>query len=164
MATKVKPRDSFAEHILEQLAPLGGVVLKRLFGAACLYCDGSAFALLDEGVLYFKIDDGNRAAFAAVDSAPFRYFHKGRGVFVPLGYGTIPDHAIDDTRELQRWARSAIAAAARKRALALKPKAAKKAAKKPAKKTARRPTQKKPATKGAPVAVRARGGRVSPRK
>lgn len=118
IAAGSQARDSFADHILDQLTPLGGVVLKRLFGAACLYFDGAAFALLDDGVLYFKVDDGNRAEFEAAGSTPLRYFHKSRGVFVPLGYGTIPDHAIDDARELQRWARLAIAAAARKRALA----------------------------------------------
>lgn len=141
MATKSKARDSFAAHILDQLAPLGSVALKRLFGVACLYHDGRAFALLDNGVLYFKVDDGNRAAFDAAGSTPFRYFHKSRGVFVPLGYGTIPEDAIDDARELQRWARLAIAAAGRKHALAVaktKTKRPKKAAAAPAR-TSRRP-------------------------
>jgi DNA transformation protein and related proteins len=55
--------NSFAEFQREQLAPLGRVTLRRMFGATGIFCDGLMFAVVSEDMLDFRIDDHNRRAF-----------------------------------------------------------------------------------------------------
>jgi DNA transformation protein len=53
---------SFAEFLSEQLAPLGGVTMRRMFGKTGLFCDALILGLVTDNTLYFGVDDGNRAA------------------------------------------------------------------------------------------------------
>jgi DNA transformation protein len=50
----------FLAYVLEQLAGLGGVSSRRMFGGAGLYCDEFFFALIADDVLYLRVDDSNR--------------------------------------------------------------------------------------------------------
>ncbi len=52
----------FIAFVTDQLAPLGHVTTRRMFSGAGVYCDGVIFALILRDVVYFKVDDGNRAA------------------------------------------------------------------------------------------------------
>jgi len=52
--------DAFAEFLREQLAPLGRVTLRRMFGKSGVFCDGVMFAMVTENTLYFRVDDANR--------------------------------------------------------------------------------------------------------
>ena len=45
-----------------------------MFGGAGFYLEGLFFALIAEDVLYFEVDDGNRADFKAVERGPFRLY------------------------------------------------------------------------------------------
>jgi DNA transformation protein len=40
----------------EALEPLGGVSMRKMMGGATLYLDGTIFAILDEGEIWFKSD------------------------------------------------------------------------------------------------------------
>ncbi len=64
--------DAFAEFLREQLAPLGRVTMRRMFGKTGVFCDGLMFGMVTEDTLYFRVDDHNRALFkeAAVFSTP----------------------------------------------------------------------------------------------
>ncbi len=133
--------DDLVVHLLDMLAPLGGVTAKRMFGAHCLLRDGAAFAIVDDGRLFFKVDDSTRPTFEAAGGQPFTYEKKAGGVAV-MSYFTIPDDAVDDRHELLRWARLATqvaaAVAAKKAAKASKATTKKTSTKKasaPAKKT-----------------------------
>jgi len=55
--------DSFAEFLREQLAPLGRVTMRRMFGKTGVFCDGLMFGMVTDNTLYFRVDDHNRAAF-----------------------------------------------------------------------------------------------------
>ena len=61
---------SFAEFLREQLAPLGGVTMRRMFGKTGVFCDGLMFGMVADDTLYFRVDDDSRAAFKAAN--PFR--------------------------------------------------------------------------------------------
>ena len=55
--------DGFAEFLREELAPLGHITMRRMFGKTGVFCDGLMFAMVTDNILYFRVDDGNRAAF-----------------------------------------------------------------------------------------------------
>jgi DNA transformation protein len=104
--------DSFAEFLREQLAPLGRVTLRRMFGKSGVFCDGLMFAMVADDTLYFRVDDDNRAAFAEAESfPPLNYASQGRTI--DLSFWRAPDRLFDEADELVRWARAALAAAAR---------------------------------------------------
>ncbi|HYE50206.1 MAG TPA: TfoX/Sxy family protein [Azospirillaceae bacterium] len=104
----------YADHVAEQLAPLGEVKVRAMFGGHSLSIDGLTFALIAEDVLYLKADGGNRPAFEAEGLKPFAPFedepHKTMSYYPP------PDTAFDEPDELLRWARTALEAALRARA------------------------------------------------
>ena len=55
--------DSFAEFLREQLAPLGRVTMRRMFGKTGVFCNGLMFGMVTNDTLYFRVDDHNRAVF-----------------------------------------------------------------------------------------------------
>ncbi len=102
----------FIAFVTDQLAPLGHVTTRRMFSGAGVYCDGVIFALILRDVVYFKVDDGNRAAYVAEGSGPFSYEAKGRQV--ALGsYWRVPERLFDDPDDMVEWARGAVAAGRR---------------------------------------------------
>jgi DNA transformation protein len=55
--------DSFAEFLREQLAPLGRVTMRRMFGKTGVFRDRLMFGMVTDNMLYLRVDDHNRAAF-----------------------------------------------------------------------------------------------------
>jgi len=101
----------FREFLLEQLAPLGHVTLRRMFGGTGVFCDRLMFAILADEALFLKADDANRAAFEAEGLEPLTYESKGRTIVLP--YWQTPERLLDEPDELLAWARAALAAARR---------------------------------------------------
>jgi len=62
--------ESFAEFLREQLAPLGRVTMRRMFGKTGVFCDGLMLGMVTDDTLYFRVDDHNRAAFKKAESFP----------------------------------------------------------------------------------------------
>jgi DNA transformation protein len=110
----------FLDFLKEQLHGLGHVTSRRMFSGAGLYCDGVIFALVLRDILYFKVDDANRAAYEAEGLEPFSYEAKGRTVTVGA-YWRPPERLLDDPDELLDWARAAVAAGRRGAAKKIKP-------------------------------------------
>ena len=104
--------DDLKALLEEHLAPLGPVVIKRMFGGGGVFLDGLMFGLVIEDVLYLKSDDGNRAAFVAEGLEPFRYAKTG-GATTVMSYWQAPERLLDEPDELRTWARNAYAAARR---------------------------------------------------
>jgi DNA transformation protein and related proteins len=103
---------SFAEFLREQLAPLGPIALRRMFGKTGVFCDGLMLAMVRDNTLYFRVDDGNREAFKEAESfAPLDY--QKQGASIDLSFWRAPDRLFDDPVELVGWARAALAAARR---------------------------------------------------
>ena len=95
--------EEFRDFIVEQLEPLGTPQVKRMFGGAGLYLDGTIFALLANDVLYLKVDAQNRADFEAEDMEPFTPFEDGRVVL--KSYFECPPHVLEEPEALCDWAR-----------------------------------------------------------
>ena len=108
-------RDEFLAHILELLAPLPGVTARRMFGGYGLYCGSVFFGILLDNSLYLKADDGNRGDFERAGSEIFSYARAGKRA--TLNFYRAPEEAMDAPRLMLPWARSAVAAGLRARAV-----------------------------------------------
>ncbi|HEY3845955.1 MAG TPA: TfoX/Sxy family protein [Acetobacteraceae bacterium] len=104
--------DSFAEFLREQLAPLGRVTMRRMFGKTGVFCGGLMFGMVTNDTLYFRVDDLNRAVFKEAESDPPLNYEK-QGSTIDLAFWRAPERLLDEPDELVTWARAALAAARR---------------------------------------------------
>jgi DNA transformation protein len=104
--------DSFAEFLREQLAPLGHVAMRRMFGKTGVFCDGVMFGMVTENTLYFRVDDRNRETFKEAEASPPLNYRK-KGETIDLSFWRVPERLFDEPDELMTWARAALAAAHR---------------------------------------------------
>jgi DNA transformation protein and related proteins len=103
---------SFAEFLREQLAPLGGITMRRMFGKTGVFCDGFMLGMVRDNTLYFRVDGDNRAVFKEAESFPPLNYEKQGGT-IDLSFWRAPDRLFDEPDELVAWARAALAAARR---------------------------------------------------
>ncbi len=101
---------SFRTYVLEQLARVRGDIRARsMFGGVGLYAGDAFFALMDDDLVYLKVDDQNRHAFEA----------RGMPPFMPGGevmqYYQLPEEALDDPDTLAEWVSGAVEVARRKK-------------------------------------------------
>jgi len=104
--------DGFGEFLRDQLAPLGRITMRRMFGKTGVFCDGAMFAMVTENTLYVRVDDQNRATFKEAESSPPLNYEK-QGRTIDLAFWRVPERLMDDSEELVIWARAALAAAHR---------------------------------------------------
>ena len=96
---------SFKEFLIEQMAGFGRVTIRAMFGGAGVYHDGLMFALIDDEVLYLKVDESSRAAFEAENLPPFLYSKKDQKI--EMSYFRSPERCMDDADEMAVWCRTA---------------------------------------------------------
>ncbi|MFZ5862864.1 MAG: TfoX/Sxy family protein [Nitrospirota bacterium] len=99
----------YRDYVLGQLACLGSVTGKSMFGGVGLYLDGVFFALIADDVLYFKVGPSNRADYESAGMEPFRPFAKKSA----MPYYQVPVDVLEDSDQLRAWGRKAHDAAAR---------------------------------------------------
>jgi DNA transformation protein and related proteins len=101
----------YLQYVLDQLTQLGEVAAKRMFGGVGLYCGEFFFGLIAEDTLYLRVDDENRADYAARGAAPFRPYPDRPEV--SMSYFEAPAEVLEDARQLAEWARRSVDAAQR---------------------------------------------------
>ena len=121
--------ETYAEFLREQLAPLGRVTLRRMFGKSGVFCDGVMLGMVTENTLYFRVDDQNRETFTEAEAFPPLNYAK-QGETIDLAFWRVPERLFDEPDEFITWARAALAAAHR---VAAKRPAAKQKASRPRK-------------------------------
>jgi DNA transformation protein len=104
--------DRFAEFLRDQLAPLGRIAMRRMFGKTGVFCDGFMLGMVRDNTLYFRVDDDNRTAFEEAESFPPLDYQKKGGTIDP-SFWRAPERLFDEPDELVIWARAALAAARR---------------------------------------------------
>jgi DNA transformation protein len=104
--------DDFAEFLRDQLAPVGRITMRRMFGKTGVFCDGVMLGMVTDNTLYFRVDDGNRATFKEAESFPPLNYEK-KGETIDLAFWRAPERLFDEPEELIAWARAALAAARR---------------------------------------------------
>jgi DNA transformation protein len=102
------------DDIRELFAAFGPVSVRRMFGGAGVFVDGTMFALVHDGVIYLKADERNAPDFGREGLGPFTYMRKGERASLS-SYRRMPDRLYDDPDELAAWARAALAAAEKPR-------------------------------------------------
>lgn len=102
----------YKAFVLEQLAPLGQVRIRNMFGGAGVYYGDLMFGLIAGEVLYFKADEINRPDFEAEGTEAFVYAPPS-GKTITMSYWEVPERLYDEPEELTHWARNAIEAAVR---------------------------------------------------
>jgi DNA transformation protein len=91
--------EEFRDSAIENLAPVGDVNARAMFGGYGIFESETMFALVAGSALFFKVDDSNLADYEQAASA--RY---GK-----MPYFRVPDQVMKDGSALREWARAAIA-------------------------------------------------------
>jgi DNA transformation protein len=107
------------EFAADLFAGLGNVAIRRMFGGAGVYALDVMFALIDDDVIYLKVDEALKRDLAAEGSSAWIYTSaKGprAGIAEQSSYWSLPEDALDDPDTACGWARRAIAAAVARRA------------------------------------------------
>lgn len=103
--------DAFKSFVLDQLADLGDVTSRSMFGGVGLYHRGVFFGIIARDVLYLKVDDRNRQDFERAGMKPFKpYPHRP----ATMQYYAVPVDVLESSVDLAAWARKSIAAAERR--------------------------------------------------
>jgi DNA transformation protein len=100
----------FLFYVVDQLAAFGKVATRRMFGGVGLYADNRFFALIDDDMLYFKVDGSNRPDYLTRGSEPFRPM-KNKPDAPSLNYFRVPDEVLEEPEELKLWARKSVSIA-----------------------------------------------------
>jgi DNA transformation protein len=107
-------RPQFLAYVLEQMAGLGKVSTRRMFGGVGLYSGELFFGLIDDDTLYFKTDATNSADYESRNMP--RFMPPADRPRSPMGYHQVPAEVIEETGELAAWARKSVAVASTARA------------------------------------------------
>ena len=103
----------FRTLVVDQLSRVLPVVRTRaMFGGVGVYAGDLFFALIDDDVLYLKVDDSNRSDFESLGMEPFRPGGEGGEV---MQYYHLPEDVLEDAEALQPWVQKAVAVAASKK-------------------------------------------------
>ena len=96
-----------AAHLVDELAPLGEVTTKKMFGGYGVFTDGVMFAL---------VDSAGGAFLRADESTSPRFEQAGSEAHGRMPYWKIPEVVLADPSSLLRWATEArdVAKAAKK--------------------------------------------------
>ena len=111
-ANPLRVSDSFRAFVLDQLADVGDVVPRSMFGGVGLYHQGVFFGIIAGDVLYLKVDDGSRPDYERAGMGPFMPYPERGGT---MQYYAVPLDVLESSVELARWAKRAIQVAERAR-------------------------------------------------
>ena len=135
---------NYLSYVLDQLSALGAVHSRRMFGGIGLYSGELFFGLIDDDVVYFKVDDSNRADYTSRGCEAFKPFEGA----VSMNYYRVPEEVLEEVDDVRAWARKALSVAAAAAIAKAPKKRVRKASSKRVVKTARaKKSRKAPAKK-----------------
>jgi DNA transformation protein len=101
----------FRAFVEDQIGRVTPVRSRPMFGGLGLYAGDRFFAIVDDDVLYFKVDDETRPRYQKRRMRPFN------PMGTPMnGYWQVPAGVIEDVEELGAWVREAVDVASRAKA------------------------------------------------
>jgi len=100
---------SYLSFVIDQLTTFGTITAKRMFGGIGLYYDGRFFGLIDDDVVFFRVDDESRAEYLAREMPAFRPVRNKPDVR-SANYYQVPGEVLEDAEQLVAWARRALQA------------------------------------------------------
>jgi len=100
--------DSFHEFMVHDvLGGIPGITSRAMFSGWGIYKNGTIFAIIAEGELYFKVDATTQGEYETRGSHPFVYSVKDRGE-VMLSYWALPEEVMENQEELAIWVDTAV--------------------------------------------------------
>jgi DNA transformation protein len=99
---------AFERFVLDQLADLGAVRSRRMFGGAGLYRDDVFFGLIARDELYLKVNEQTRREYEAAGMRPFKPYPARP---TTMKYYSVPVGVLESAPDLVSWARKALAVA-----------------------------------------------------
>lgn len=99
----------YLAYVLDQLAGVGRLRTRRMFGAAGLYCGEQFFAIIADDTLYFRVDDANRGEYESRSMSRFRPYRDRPEL--SMSYYEVPAEVLEDSGEAVAWAAKAVRAA-----------------------------------------------------
>ena len=105
----------YIDHIMELLADLGGIEVRRMFGAAGVFRNDVMFAVIDEDVLYLKADEAFAEELKAQGASKWVYSKRSPNSRRVSNNWSLPDEAADDPELAVSLARRAYEIAASKK-------------------------------------------------
>lgn len=100
--------DATIDHARDLFQDLSPLSVRKMFGGAGLYYEGTIFALIAFEEIFFKASGAFADTLAAKGSTPFVY--EGKGKPVTMSYWRLPESALDDPEEAVALARHALEA------------------------------------------------------
>ncbi len=104
-------RSDFVEFVAEQMAFVGGLRMRAMFGGYGIYQDDCMFALIADDRLYFKTDVATRGDFEAKGLSPFTYVVRGKTL--TMQYFEAPPEVFEAQETMRAWVQKALGAALR---------------------------------------------------
>ena len=98
--------DEYLVFVSDQLSRLGSITIRRMFGAAGIYCEGHFFAIVDDDMLYFKVNDSNRSDYEAAGMEPFTYMVDNKETV--MSFYEVPIDVLENKEKMRLWAMKAI--------------------------------------------------------
>ncbi len=100
-------KSSFCEYVVNELMrEIPGVTSRAMFGGYGLYKDGKIFGMIANDILYFKVNDTNKADYERLGSQPFTYENKGKKY--AMSYWEVPQEIQDEPETLAAWAQKSL--------------------------------------------------------
>lgn len=98
----------YRAFVEDQLGRVMPVRSRRMFGGLGFYSGDRFFAIADDDVLYFKVDDETRPRYEQRRMRPFN------PMGTPMnGYWQVPVEVLEDADVLREWAEEAVEVAGR---------------------------------------------------
>ena len=102
--------DLFHEFVIgDLLADIPDITSKRMFGGYGIYKSGVIFAIIADGVLYFKVNESNKSDYEKYGSKPFTYKMPG-GKRYAMSYSELPEEIMESREAVHEWVHKSIAA------------------------------------------------------
>lgn len=105
--------DGLADWVAEALEPMGMVTRRAMMGGRTLYLDGTIFAIVAYGELWFKADAESDARWDAIGAGRFTIGEAG-GKQMTMNYRRAPSEVYDDAEAMRDWAEVALGAGRRR--------------------------------------------------
>ena len=100
--------EGFRSFVLDQLAEVGDVSARSMFGGVGLYANGVFFGIIARDRLYLRVGDTNRADYERAKMKPFKPY-PGRSS--SMRYYAVPTDVLESAPALGTWAGKALAVA-----------------------------------------------------
>lgn len=94
----------YLSFIKDQLAELGDIEVKKMFGGHGFFKAGVMFAMVGNDVFRLKVDSSNQQDYISKGMEPYHSNTKKKG----MPYWEVPADVLEDKSELTIWANKSI--------------------------------------------------------